>query len=76
MTSGDKLFRLQDVYKRQALLYESDDSEAAATYVNVIAVKEGNENLPKIKALVDTLKSDEIKQFINDNYNGGVIPYK
>ena len=49
-----------------ALLYESDDSEAA----------EGNENLPKIKALVDTLKSDEIKQFINDNYNGGVIPYK
>ena len=37
-----------------ALLYESDDSEAAATYVNVIAVKEGNENLPKIKALVDT----------------------
>ena len=59
-----------------ALLYESDDSEAVATYVNVIAVKEGNENLPKIKALVDTLKSDEIKQFINDNYNGGVIPYK
>ena len=58
-----------------ALLYESVDSEAAATYVNVIAVKEGNENLPKIKALVDTLKSDEIKQFINDNYNGGVIPY-
>ena len=38
-----------------ALLYESDDSEATATYVNVIAVKEGNENLPKIKALVDTL---------------------
>ena len=59
-----------------ALLYESADSEAAATYVNVIAVKEGNENLPKIKALVDTLKSDEIKQYINDNYNGGVIPYK
>ena len=59
-----------------ALLFESADSEAAATYVNVIAVKEGNENLPKIKALVDTLKSDEIKQFINDNYNGGVIPYK
>ena len=59
-----------------ALLFESADSEATATYVNVIAVKEGNENLPKIKALVDTLKSDEIKQFINDNYNGGVIPYK
>ena len=61
---------------KDALAYEQNDSEAAKTYVNVIAVKEGNENLPKIKALVDTLKSDEIKQFINDNYNGGVIPYK
>jgi D-methionine transport system substrate-binding protein len=58
-----------------ALLYESADSEAAATYVNVIAVKEGNENLPKIQALVDVLKSDAIKEFINENYNGGVIPY-
>ena len=59
-----------------ALLYESADSDAAATYVNVIAVKEGNENSAKIKALVDVLKSDEIKNFITENYNGGVIPYK
>lgn len=59
-----------------ALLYESADSDAAATYVNIIAVKEGNENSEKIKALVDVLKSDEIKNFINENYNGGVIPYK
>lgn len=58
-----------------ALVYESEESEAAATYVNVIAVKEGNENLPKIKALVDVLKSDAIKDYINENYNGGVIPY-
>jgi D-methionine transport system substrate-binding protein len=58
-----------------ALLYESADSEAAATYVNVIAVKEGNENLPKIQALVEVLKSDAIKEYINENYNGGVIPY-
>lgn len=59
-----------------ALVYESEDSEAAATYVNVIAVKEGNENSEKIKALVDVLKSDAIKQYINDTYNGGVIPFK
>lgn len=59
-----------------ALVYESEDSEAAATYVNVIAVKEGNENSDKIKALVDVLKSDTIKQYINDTYNGGVIPFK
>lgn len=59
-----------------ALLYESDESQAAATYVNIIAVKEGNENLEKIKALVDVLKSDAIKEFITQNYNGGVIPFK
>lgn len=59
-----------------ALLYESAESDAAATYVNVIAVKEGNENSAKIKALVDVLKSDAIKDYINNTYNGGVIPYK
>ncbi len=59
-----------------ALLYESAESDAAATYVNVIAVKEGNENSDKIKALVDALKSDAIKEYINQNYNGGVIPFK
>lgn len=59
-----------------ALLYESADSDAAATYVNIIAVKEGNENSDKIKVLVDVLKSDDIKNYINENYNGGVIPYK
>ena len=61
---------------KDALLYESADSDAAATYVNIIAVKEGNENADKIKALVDVLKSDEIKDYINANYNGGVIPFK
>lgn len=61
---------------KDALLYESADSDAAATYVNVIAVKEGNENSAKIKALVDVLKSDTIKDYINATYNGGVIPYK
>lgn len=59
-----------------ALLFESSASEAAATYVNVIAVKEGNENSAKIKALVDVLKSDAIKDYINETYNGGVIPFE
>jgi D-methionine transport system substrate-binding protein len=59
-----------------ALLYESSDSTAAETYVNVIAVKEGNENSAKIKALVDVLKSDEIKNYINETYNGSVIPFE
>ena len=60
---------------KDALAYEQADSEDAKTYVNIIAVKEGNENSDKIKALVDVLKSDEIKDFINENYDGAVIPY-
>ena len=61
---------------KDALAYETSDSEAAKTYVNVIAVKEGNENSDKIKALVDVLKSDEIKDFINEKYDGAVVPFE
>ena len=59
-----------------AIAYETSDSEAAQTYVNVIAVKEGNENLDSIKTLVEVLKSDEIKDFINTTYDGAVIPFE
>lgn len=61
---------------RDALAYESSDSEAAKTYVNVIAVKDGNENAAKIKALVEALKSDTIKGYINSTYDGAVIPFE
>lgn len=60
---------------KDALAYESSDSEAAKTYVNVIAVKEGNENADKIKALVEALKSDTVKTYITDTYDGAVIPF-
>ena len=61
---------------KDALIYEAQDSLAAKTYVNIIAVKEGNENSEKIKALVDVLTSDEITNFINEKYEGAVIPFK
>ena len=61
---------------KDAVAYEQSDSEAAQTYVNVIAVKEGNENNEGIKALVEVLKSDEIKDYINSTYDGGVIPFE
>ena len=60
---------------KDSIAYESADSEAAKTYVNVIAVKEGNENADKIKALVDALKSEDIKNYINETYDGAVIPF-
>lgn len=62
--------------KKDAIAYEKSDSEAAKTYVNIIAVKKGNENSEGIKALVDVLKSDEVKKFINDKYDGAVIPFQ
>ena len=60
---------------KDALAYEKSDSDAAKTYVNVIAVKEGNENSEKILALVGALKSDAIRQYINDTYDGAVVPF-
>lgn len=60
---------------KDAVAYEKSDSEAAKTYVNVIVVKEGNEENEGIKALVDVLKSDDIVKYINDTYDGAVIPF-
>ena len=59
-----------------ALATETSDSDAVKKYVNVIAVKEGNENNEGIKALVEVLKSEEIKKFINNTYQGSVVPYE
>lgn len=61
---------------KDAVAFEQADSEAAKTYVNVIAVKEGSENNEPIKALVEALKSDAIKEYINNTYDGGVIPFE
>lgn len=61
---------------KDSIAYESSDSEAAKTYVNLIAVKEGNEDNEGVKALVEVLKSDEIKDFINETYDGAVIPFE
>ena len=61
---------------KDSIAYESADSEAAKTYVNVIAVKEGNETSEAIKALVAALTSDEIVTYIEDTYDGAVVPFK
>lgn len=61
---------------KDSLAYEKSDSEAAKTYVNLIAVKEGNEDSEAVKALVEVLKSDEIKEYINETYDGAVIPFE
>ena len=57
-----------------ALAVEAADGAAATAYVNVLAVKEGNENSEKIQALVKALMSEEVKAFINETYAGAVVP--
>ena len=48
--------------------------DADSPYVNIVAVKEGNENNPAILALVDALQSDAVRDFINETYGGAVVP--
>lgn len=54
------------------LMREGEDSE----YANIITVTEENKDNESIKKLVEILQSDEVKQFITDNFNGAVIPAK
>jgi D-methionine transport system substrate-binding protein len=56
-----------------ALAKEEQDSEAAQVYANILCVKAGNEEKEEIKALIDALKSDKVKQYIAETYQGAVI---
>ena len=57
-----------------ALAVEDAASISATTYANILVVKEGNEQAEKIQALVKALKSQEVKDYINNTYSGAVVP--
>lgn len=57
-----------------ALATEDAKSVAATTYGNVVAVRAGEENSDKTKALMEALKSDTVKQYIDDTFQGSVVP--
>lgn len=59
---------------KDALATEDADSIGAKTYGNIVAVKKGNEKSAATKALVKALKSDAVKKYINDKYDGAVVP--
>ena len=59
---------------KDAIAAEDNDSHAAETYANIIAVKEGNENTEKTKALIEVLQSETVRSFIEATYDGAVIP--
>jgi len=56
-----------------ALAVEDASGDAAQTYANIIAVRNGDENNAKTQALVKALKTDAVKSFIADSYAGAVV---
>ena len=65
-------------YAIQANLVPTKDAivmeDSSSPYVNIIAVRKGDENRPEIQALLKALKSEEVKKFINEKYKGAVVP--
>lgn len=60
--------------QKDALASEGTDSEAAETYGNIVVVRKEDVDAPKVKALLEVLKTDKVRDFINDTYKGAVVP--
>ena len=58
---------------KNALAVENADGDAAHTYANIIAVRASDENSEKTKAIIDALKTADVKQFIESEYDGAVV---
>ena len=56
-----------------ALAIEDASGDAAQTYANIVAVREGDESSAKTQALVKALQSDTVKDYIAETYNGAVV---
>ncbi|WP_191566810.1 MetQ/NlpA family ABC transporter substrate-binding protein [Metabacillus idriensis] len=56
--------------QKDAIALEGSESP----YVNIITVRKGDENKEEIKALVEVLHSNEIQSFIEEKYEGAVLP--
>ncbi|KNZ43022.1 MetQ/NlpA family ABC transporter substrate-binding protein [Acetobacterium bakii] len=59
---------------KDAIAKEEKDSLAAQTYANIIAVRAGDETSTKTTALMNALKSDKVKTYIEETYQGAVVP--
>ena len=57
-----------------ALAVEANDGLAAQTYGNIIATTPDKANDPALAALVEVLQSQEISDYINNTYDGAVVP--
>lgn len=59
---------------KDAILVEELESEAAKTFPNILVVNEGKEEDAKTKALIKAITSEEVKKFINEKWQGAVVP--
>ena len=59
---------------KDALAVEDASGSGAQTYANILCVKEGNETNPAILALYEVMTSDTITKFMNEKYDGAVVP--
>lgn len=58
------------VPSKDALAIEQQDSP----YVNILVAREGDQERPEMQKLVNALKSEEVKKFIDEKYNGAIVP--
>ena len=58
----------------QALAVEANDGLAAQTYGNIIATTPEHADDPALQALVEVLQGPEIAEYINNTYDGAVVP--
>lgn len=56
-----------------ALATEDASGDAAQTYANIIAVRNGDESSEKIQALINALETDAVKSYMEESYNGAVV---
>lgn len=59
---------------KDALAIEDTDSVGAKNYGNILAVRDGDQKKDSIKALIKALKSDAVKKYIEETYDGAVVP--
>ena len=61
------------LHSADALALEDASGDAAQTYANIIAVREGDEESEKTLALIAALETDAVKAYIEETYNGAVV---
>ena len=62
------------LHVKDALAVESQESVAAQTYANIVVVQSKDKDNEAIKKLVEVLQSEEIKKYIEETYDGAVVP--